>query len=201
MVSVRPPFPRPATAPLVRFERFNVEGNSEDAAVYSEETGLIVYKNKHYMTNTVIKDSYVIDESFLMEDYRAEEHILVRFRYRPGDYVLQASFRFTVLPTLKEEDKTKLTSMLHTFTGDMTKEVQHMKESIERLKGIIKVFNENVKSEYPGFKFEEDLDISIPTTKELDEEYGIEAGVESLLETMDKISASQPFSKKRKASD
>jgi hypothetical protein len=207
MVRIRPPFPRPETCPDLDFEYFNTEGNSPDAVVYNKSEGIFTFKDKYYLLDTEYHSQFpsddieLIGEVFLMEDYHGRgETLFVRYLRDENDYCRSANCKRTVLPNLTTDDKAKLTSMLNAFGSELASEAAEVNHKIKRMKTLMEAFSKDVAEKFPGFDFEDDLNVDIPThnSKGFNE---MEKEALQLMETASSLSADMPFSKKRKASD
>ena len=200
MVRIRPPSPRPANCPLLKFEHFNPEGNSLDAVVYFEKKNLLTFDGKQYKVTYKLPALGLIQEVFMTVNYKGFETISVRFMPQPNYYVLSANCRHTVLNELKSKDKVKLTSMLNTFGKDLVEEAKEVGERIRNMKRQMRAFQKDVKDAYPLFQFEEDLDILYPVA-DSSEIQNMERDSLALMKAAKTLANSAPFSKKRKASD
>jgi hypothetical protein len=190
------PTARPATSPLLEFEPLNPEGNKEDAVVYYEETGLLKYKGKNYMLNRELPEDYEITKAFLIENYRGEDIIFLCFTSDDDDGQIRC--KLTVIPS--DEEKVKLTTMVKDFGAELTDLTKTMVDGVKRMKIMMTVFNDSVESACPGFKFERDLDIELPTPDSR-EFRNMDVALEYLSNEAEKLSAIEPISKKRKSCD
>jgi hypothetical protein len=152
MVRVRPPAPRPANCPLLKFEHYNPSGNSPDAVVYFETENLLKFDGKQYTVTYKLPALNLIQEVFMTVDYKGIETISVRFMPQPNYYVLSEDCKRTVLHELKSGDKKKLTSMLNTFGKDLVDEAKELGERIKGMKKRMRAFQMDVKDAYPLFR-------------------------------------------------
>jgi hypothetical protein len=188
--------PRPVSSPSLKFELLCPEGNSDDAVVYSEESGHLRYKGKSYMLDRAPPEDYEITEVFLIGDYRGEETMFMGVETDDND--MQIRCRLTVIPSVEEEKK--LTAMVKDFGTEMAKEVEKTQESLARMKALINGFHSGVGSVCPGFNFARDGNIDFPTTNAR-QIRNMDEGLEYLWKETGKLSAIEPFSKKRKSCD
>lgn len=200
MVRVRPPLPRPANCPSLKFEHYSPEGNSHDAVVYFEKKNLLTFDGKQYKVTYKLPALNLIQDVFMMVNYKGFKTISVRFMPKPNYYVLSADCRRTVLHDLKSKDKAKLTSMLNTFGKDLVEEAMEVSERIKSMKRKMRAFQKDVKDAYPLFEFEEDLEIMYPVA-DSSEIHNMERDSLALMKSAKSLGSAAPFSKKRKASD
>jgi hypothetical protein len=197
---IRPPTPRPAKCPLLKFEHYNPEGNSPDAVVYLEKKNLLKFDGKQYKVTYKLPALNLIRAVFMTENYKGIETISVRFTQKPNYFDISADCKRTVLHELKSKDKVRLTSMLNTFGKALAEEAKEVGESVKRMKRQIKAFQKDVKDAYPLFELYEEVGITIPFA-DANEIHNIERGSELLATAAKTLAKSAPFSKKRKASD
>jgi hypothetical protein len=190
------PTARPATSPLLEFEPLNPEGNKEDAVVYYEETGLLKYKGKNYVLTRELPEDYEITEAFLIENYRGEDIIFLNITSDDDDLQIRCSL--TVIPS--DEEKVKLTTMVKDFGAELTYLTKAMVDGVKRMKKMMNIFNDSVESACPGFNFYRDFDIELPTP-ESRQFRNMDVALEYLSNEAEKLSATEPFSKKRKSCD
>jgi hypothetical protein len=187
---------RPSTSPVLPFEVFNPDGNTEGSVVYSEETGLLEYKGKNYMLDRELPEDYEITEAFLIENYRGEDIIFLSITSDDDDMQIRCSL--TVIPS--DEEKVKLTTMVKDFGAELTYLTKAMVDGVKRMKKMMNIFNDSVESACPGFNFYRDFDIELPTP-ESRQFRNMDVALEYLSNEAEKLSATEPFSKKRKSCD
>jgi hypothetical protein len=197
---IRPPTPRPANCPLLKFEHYNPEGNSLDAVVYFEKKNLLKFDGKQYKVTYKLPVIGLIQEVFMTENYKGIETISVRFMPKQNYYILSANCQRIVLHEMKSKDKVKLTSMLNTFGKDLAEEAKEVCERVKRMKRQIKAFQKDVKDSYPLFQLDKEVGIRIPFA-DANEIHNIERDSELLVKAAKTLAKAAPFSKKRKASE
>ena len=201
----RPPiFPRPDASPLLAFERFNPDGNTDEAVVFIKEDNLLRFAGKHYVVVYGLADDVVVDEVFHLEKHfllSGHDTIFVRYRHGSSPHLHQAVCRLTVLPDLKAEAKEGLTAMLRSYSSEMAEAAKKVKVLIKEMKTISKEFEKKVLAYCPDFKVDEDfkLDLLKPDSDEFGDLVG---ATNSILDYTLDVSRAEPFlSKKRKSSD
>jgi hypothetical protein len=187
---------RPSTSPVLPFEVFNPDGNTEGSVVYSEETGLLEYKGKNYMLDRELPEDYEITEAFLIENFRGKDTLFLCFTSDDDDGQIRC--KLTIVPS--DAQKVKLTTMLKDFGAEMGEATKQLADGFKRMKTLMTVFNASVESVCPGFNFERDIDIELPNP---DSRYfeNMDDALEYLSNGAEKLSAVEPFSKKRKSCD
>ena len=200
---VLPLSPRPDNCPLLTFEHFSSEGNSKDAVVYNKPEKTLKYKDNFYL---VSYDGFlpgdVIKEVFLKVKDDGKETMIVRYSTRQTEApVYQKICRQTVVPDLNDEEKLEIFSLLKGYAGEMAREAEQVKASVERMKELYKGLEQSVLKVRPGIVMDEDFNERFLE----DSAEVFNTMVESatvVLEYAEDLSTVEPFpAKKRKSCD
>ena len=199
---VLPLSPRPDNCPLLTFEHFSSEGNSKDAVVYNKPEKTLKYKDNFYL---VSYDGFlpgdVIKEVFLKVKDDEKETMIVRYSTSTAPTVYQKICRQTVVPDLNDEEKLEIFSLLKGYAGEMAREAEQVKASVERMKELYKGLEQSVLKVRPGIVMDEDFNERFLE----DSAEVFNTMVESatvVLEYAEDLSTVEPFpAKKRKSCD
>jgi len=199
-----PPLPRPDGTPLLAFEHFNPNGNSDNAVVFIKEENLLKFAGKHYAVVYGLADDVVVDEVFLLEKMfllSGYDTIFVGYHHGKSPYPHQAVCRLTVLPDLKEEEKDEITAMIRSYSTQMAEAAKKVKVLVKEMKTISKEFEKKVVAYCPDFNVHEDFKFDL-LKADSDEFVDLAGATNSILDYTTEVSSAEFFfSKKRKSSD
>ena len=170
--------------------------------MYNKPEKTLKYKDNFYL---VSYDGFlpgdVIKEVFLKVKDDGKETMIVRYSTSTAPTVYQKICRQTVVPDLKDEEKLEIFSLLKGYAGEMAREAEQVKASVERMKELYKGLEQSVLKVRPGIVMDEDFNEDF-----LEESAEVfNTMVESatvVLEYAEDLSTVEPFpSKKRKSCD
>ena len=170
--------------------------------VYNKPEKTLKYKDNFYL---VSYDGFlpgdVIKEVFLKVKDDGKETMIVRYSTSTAPTVSQKICRQTVVQDLKDEEKLEIFSILKGYAGEMAREAEQVKASVERMKELYKGLEQSVLKVRPGIVMDEDFNERFLE----DSAEVFNTMVESatvVLEYAEDLSTVEPFpAKKRKSCD